>query len=273
MKKYLVLALLLIASYAAADFPGSPISGGGGSGTATAITDNLIVNADVNSSAGIVGSKLADNTITSAKILDNTIARSKVSSDWVDQDLTTTDNVTFNTVTAASFATSAADNTHKSNFSNSGPATNLTTAGDMAFDRAAGQLVVNDTGVTTDNVVLASVYKSYSFGIDNVIASEHTNLFVWPRIPNKIIVDSVYGYASTDNVVGRLYSCASDNVSSCVALDSADWTITNAVTGFSDTSLSAGSVAANRWLKWVTTSVGTSNSNDLFVTIRYREDY
>lgn len=39
----------------------------GGSGTATAIQDDLIVDADVNSAANISGSKLADNTVTNSK--------------------------------------------------------------------------------------------------------------------------------------------------------------------------------------------------------------
>ncbi len=70
MKKYLAPLFILFAVSAWATFPGSPIGGGssGGDGNATSITDNLIVNADVNSAANIDGSKLADNTIGSGKI-------------------------------------------------------------------------------------------------------------------------------------------------------------------------------------------------------------
>ena len=95
MKKFLAVILVLIPCVALGFFFSPGGSGGGGgtfSGTeipwdnvtgkptslvadgyvsSTKITDNTIVNADINSAAGIVGSKLADATIDMAKIRFN----------------------------------------------------------------------------------------------------------------------------------------------------------------------------------------------------------
>lgn len=64
----ILITAIIVAAVASADFPGSPIGGGSGSGTtATAVQDNLIVNADINSSAAIDATKIADGTVTSAE--------------------------------------------------------------------------------------------------------------------------------------------------------------------------------------------------------------
>ena len=81
MKRLLtiVLSLAMVSGVVFADGPisfpvGGGSSGGSYSGNATSVTDNLIVNADINSAAGIVGSKLADNTIGRGKIYFSTAA-------------------------------------------------------------------------------------------------------------------------------------------------------------------------------------------------------
>jgi hypothetical protein len=76
-------------------------------------------------------------------------------------------------------------------------------------------------------------------------------------------------YASTDNVVGNLMECATDNVISCTVLDA--WTVANAVSPFTDTSMTDGAVAEGAWLRWSTTSVGTASLNRLSCTVQYRE--
>jgi hypothetical protein len=80
MKRFLsALIGVLISSMAFGDFPGSPISGGGGTSltdnsvTSAYVADNSIKNVDVASDAGIVGSKMADNSVTNAKLVDATL--------------------------------------------------------------------------------------------------------------------------------------------------------------------------------------------------------
>ena len=186
----------------------------------------------------------------------------------MDQNVQTTDNVTFNTVTATEFISNAANGTHKGNVANSGAASNLTTAGDFAYNLATGAMTIYDN-VVGDNVILSAAIKTFSFGIDNVVDGD--DILLW-KLVRAATVTQVDCYASTDNVVGVLSKCASDNVTSCTAVDSTDWTVTNAVTGFSvNSGFENASIAAGAWLKWVTTSEGTSNSNKLSCTVRYRE--
>jgi len=111
------------------------------------------------------------------------------------------------------------------------------------------------------------VHKTFSFGIDNVVSATD-NILLW-RVPRAITITQANCYASTDNVVGDLMECATDNVTSCTVLDA--WTVTNAVDPFTDSSMTDGAVAAGAWLRWSTTSVGTTNSNKLSCTIQYRE--
>lgn len=73
MKKSILAFLILCVAVAVYALGDSPIGGGGGgSGNATSITDNLIVNADVNSAANIDGSKMLNNSILGPKINDDT---------------------------------------------------------------------------------------------------------------------------------------------------------------------------------------------------------
>lgn len=184
----------------------------------------------------------------------------------MNQNVQTTDNVTFATVTAGEFISSAADGTHKGNVANSGAASNLTTAGDFAYNLTTGALTIYDN-VVADNVILAAAVKTFSFGIDNVVVA--TDNILLTRVPRAWTITRADCYASTDNVVGDLMECATDNVTSCTVLDS--WTVTNAVSPFTDSSMTDGAVAAGAWLRWSTTSVGTTNSNKLSCTVQYRE--
>ena len=68
MRKIIAIGFLLLFAGGVAFGSGMIVGGGGGDGNATSITDNLIVNADINSAAGIVGSKLADNTVSPPKL-------------------------------------------------------------------------------------------------------------------------------------------------------------------------------------------------------------
>jgi hypothetical protein len=173
---------------------------------------------------------------------------------------------TFTTVTGDEFVSSAADGTHKINGANSGASSNLTTAGDMAYNLTTGALTIYDNTIA-DNVILVRAVKTFSFVIDNVVTATDNILLM--KVPIARTITQADCYASTDNVVGSLMECAADDVTSCTVLDS--WTVTNAVTGFADSSMTDGAVAAGAWLRWSTTSVGTTNSNKLSCTIRYRE--
>jgi len=157
---------------------------------------------------------------------------------------------------------------------------NLMNAGDnTAWDNITSRPTINSvtvTGTVLDNVSnypatlqRTTQTNTFSFGIDNVITSD--DILLW-RLVRAITITRVDCYASTDNVVGVLSECLTDNVTSCTAVDSTDWTVTNAVTGFTATSgFENPGIAAGAWLKWVTTSVGTTNSNKLSCTIQYNE--
>ena len=273
------------------------------SAIATAVQDNLIVNADINSAAAIDATKIANGTVTSAEFqyLGDVTSAIQAQLDLLaplispsfttptlgvatattlstgqgqyelyamNQDVKTDNNVTFNTVTAGEFISSATDGTHKGNVANSGAASNLTNPGDMAYNLTTSALTIYDNTIA-DNVILSAAIKTFSFGIDNVVDGD--DILLW-KLVRAATVTQVDCYASTDNVVGVLSECASDNVASCTAVDSADWTVTNAVTGFSvNSGFENAAIAAGAWLKWVTTSEGTSNSNKLSCTVRYRE--
>lgn len=123
----------------------------------------------------------------------------------------------------------------------------------------------------SDNTVTYSagcMEKTLSFGIDCVATTDNVLLHKFVRAATITQVDC---YASVDNVIGSLAECASDNVTSCTAVDSTDFTVTNAITGFSANSgFENAGMAAGAWLKWSTTSVGTAN-NKLTCTVRWRE--
>ena len=107
--------------------------------------------------------------------------------------------------------------------------------------------------------------KTFSFGFDGVAATD--NVLLW-RAPVAITITRADCYASVDNVVGSLMECATNNVTSCTVLDA--WTITNAVSPFTDSSMTDGAVAAGAWIRWSTTSVGTTG-NRLTCTVQYNE--
>jgi len=73
MKKLILPAIvcMVMVSIAIADFPGSPIGGGGGSGAATTDAGDL-------SSGTLPSARIGDNSVTNAKLLDNTVASSKI---------------------------------------------------------------------------------------------------------------------------------------------------------------------------------------------------
>ncbi|MCK9361699.1 hypothetical protein M0Q28_05780 [Patescibacteria group bacterium] len=184
---------------------------------------------------------------------------------------TTASAGTFTTVTADEFVSSAANGTHKGNVANSGAASNLTTAGDYAYNLTTGALTIYDNTIA-DNVILVRAVKSKSFGWDNAAATDD-GIFLgaeWSPVASTLI--SIKCFASTDNVVGFMSECAADNNASCVRVDDTDWTITNAEAGV--TVLAAdfenAAIAAGASLKWDTTSVGAA-SNRFSCTIRYRE--
>jgi len=109
--------------------------------------------------------------------------------------------------------------------------------------------------------------KTFSFVVDNVVATD--NVLMW-RVPVAITVTRADCYVTVDNVVGTLMGCATDNVTSCSAIDSS-WTVTNAVNPFSDTSISSPNISAGAWIRWSTTSVGTASANRLSCTVQYHE--
>ena len=139
-------------------------------------------------------------------------------------------------------------------------------AGLQWFDNTTNCFTIRNN----DNTVTFSAgcqVKTFSFGIDNVVVA--TDNILLTRVPRAWTITRADCYASTDNVVGSLMECATDNVTSCTVIDS--WTVTNAVSPFTDSSMTDGAVASGAWLRWSTESVGTSNSNKLSCTIQYRE--
>lgn len=188
----------------------------------------------------------------------------------MDQPVRTTDNVTFAKVRAEIEGPCAPDNNDCFiDITNAGAlADNQLARGRTYFDNSANCLMTRNN----DNTVTFSagcMVKTFAFGIDNATTSD--DILLW-KLPRAATITQVDCYASTDNVVGVLQECASDNVASCQDVDDTDWTVTNAVTGFSANSgFENAGIAAGAWLKWLTTSVGTTNSNKLSCTVRYRE--
>lgn len=177
---------------------------------------------------------------------------------------------TFTTLTYATAVSSAADNTHYWNVMNTSVDGSILVAGNCWYLKGATSATDllqcrNSDNTATNN--MGYVVKTFSFGIDNVVVATD-NILLW-RVPRAITLTQANCYASTDNVVGSLMECATDNVSSCTVLDS--WTVTNSVDDYTDTSFTDAAVAAGAWVRWSTTSVGTSNSNKLSCTIQYRE--
>ena len=170
-------------------------------------------------------------------------------------------------MSASQFESSGTDNTFGINVMN--------TSDPTGANLAAGLQWMTDNCArvrSTDNTVTFSagcLVKTFAFGIDNVITSD--DILLW-KVPRASTILQVNCYASTDNVVGVLSECTAGDVTSCTAVDSSDWTVTNATSGFSvNSGFENASIAAGAWLKWVTTSVGTTNSNKLSCTVQYRE--
>jgi hypothetical protein len=184
------------------------------------------------------GGTPGDNTITSAMILDNTIASAKMLDNTLLGGKINSAAALPNGVTATS--QSANDNSTK-------------IATTRYVDRA------------DDLKANISRTKTFSFGFDGVAATD--NVLLW-RAPVAVTITRADCYASVDNVVGNLMECATDNVTSCTVLDA--WTITNAVSPFTDSSMTDGAVAAGAWIRWSTTSVGTTG-NRLTCTVQYNE--
>ncbi|MFZ3043674.1 MAG: hypothetical protein WA058_01010, partial [Minisyncoccia bacterium] len=112
--------------------------------------------------------------------------------------------------------------------------------------------------------------KTFSFGIDNVVAA--TDNILLARAPRAWTITRWDCSASTDNVVGSLMECSTSDVSSCTVMDAVSVggeTFTAAPS--TDSTMTDGALAAGAWLRWSTTSVGTTNSNKLSCTVQYRE--
>ena len=130
------------------------------------------------------------------------------------------------------------------------------------------------TGTSTPKITLVAVpwaklldvpAKVFFFGGDNVAATD--NVLAW-KTPRAITVTRGDCYVSADNATVVLMECATDDVTSCTTIDS--WVVTNAVTGFSDSSMSDGAVAAGAWLRWTVTAVGSA-LNTLSCTVQFTE--
>ena len=177
--------------------------------------------------------------------------------------LGSSDNVTFSYITGDAFVSSAVDNAHRVNVGNTGTLTSPAD-GDCYYNKTTETWRCYDG---TNDSIMAAQTKTFSFGIDNVVVA--TDNILLTRVPRAWTLTRADCYASVDNVVGSLMECATDNVTSCTVLDT--WTVTNAVSPFTDSSMTDGAVASGAWLRWSTTSVGTTNSNKLSCTIQYRE--
>ncbi len=167
------------------------------------------------------------------------------------------------------FASGVADGFHYADVTNSGDLdASKQAAGRLSFDNTAQCFKARNN----DNTITFSVgcyVKTFSFGIDNVIDGD--DILLW-KVLRAVTITQVDCYASTDNVVGVLSECTAADVTSCTAVDSTDWTVTNAVGGFSvNSGFENATIAAGAWLKWVTTSEGTTNSNKLSCTVQYRD--
>jgi hypothetical protein len=117
--------------------------------------------------------------------------------------------------------------------------------------------------------IVGAAIKTFPFAIDNVTTVGSRPMW---KIPRALTILQVDCYTTVDNVVGNISECAADNVTSCVKLDNTDFTITNAVTGFTANSgFENASFAAGSWMKWEFTSEGSADLNQLSCTVQYRE--
>jgi len=275
MKRLLFVFVLVAVAWGAssyADFAGSGFSSTGGSSLPSQ-TGNNGKYLTTNGTSASWGTPAVGGTVTGpATATENNMATWGADNVTLkdsgvavpNQALSTTSSPTFTAVTAGEFISSAADNTRGVTVPN--------TADPTGANLAAGKIWVTDNSVkvrSNDNTVTfiaGSLIKTFSFAIDNVIASDNVLL---TRVPRAWTLTRADCYASYDNVVGSLMECAADNVTSCTVLDS--WTVTNAVSPFTDSTMTDGAVAAGAWVRWSTTSVGTASLNNFLCTVQYRE--
>jgi hypothetical protein len=150
------------------------------------------------------------------------------------------------------------------------PADNVIEQGDTYFDNTLGHYrwyrAADTTWVSIPN---SSDTQTYAFQLQAVTTA--SDILLW-RPVRAIRITRVDCYASADNVVGVLSQCLTNNVTSCTAVDTTDWTVTNSTSGFSvNSGLDNPNIAEGAWLKWVTTSVGSSGTNNLSCTVQYNE--
>lgn len=147
-------------------------------------------------------------------------------------------------------------------------------AGLQWFDNTTQCFMIRNND-NTANITMSCLTKSFTFGIDNVVAASDNNIFIWNDLPRAITVTKVSCTASTDNVIGVLSECTAGDITSCTNVDDTDWTIGGETAATVGTTYDSGfenpGIAAGAYLKWITTSVGTTNSNKLSCTMRYTE--
>ena len=143
-------------------------------------------------------------------------------------------------------------------------------AGRLYFDNTA-QCFESRNNDNTITFSAGCMVKTFSFGIDNVIAGD--DVLLW-KVARAITIISVTCAGSTaDDIIGVLQECSAADQTSCADLDTTDWTMTNAAGG---TTVAAAAmedvaIAAGAWLKWDTVSVEVTNSSKLACTVQYRE--
>ena len=175
-------------------------------------------------------------------------------------------------INASQYGSTGTDNTFGINLMNTADPTGMNLEGGLQW------MTDNCFRVrSTDNTVTYSagcLIKTFSFGIDNVIVSDD-EIYPWQDLPRAITIARVSCIVTTDNVVGNLSECTAADISSCTPIDSTDWTVGGATKQTTSTIFNSGfenaSIAAGAHLRWMTTSVGTTNSNKLSCTVQYRE--
>jgi len=269
MKKITLLIALVVLFFGSRAFPlgEGGIQGGGGSGTTNAsdLSSGVVAEArggwgeDVSSKAGIPYMNTGTHTWYSWA---NFMLQLGVTCDPADNTWVFIAPVTF-----PEAISSAADNTRGVTV----PNTADPTGANLALGKCWFNITTNSwkcrNGDNSATLTYAQTdrLKTFSFAIDNVAATD--NVLMW-RVPVAVTITQVNCYASTDNVIGNLMECATDDVTSCTVLDA--WTVTNAANDFTDASMTDGAVASGAWIRWSTTSVGSA-LNRLTCTIQYNE--